>query len=434
MEGKRTTVVAALLLTIALVWAGGQLGGLKDRVADLEEQVAQLGSVPAVSVGEEEQTFDRDALTIPVVYITADSLTDWEDKSDVRQAELTYTVGGVTEFTRAITIRPQGSSSMAYDKKNFTIVLQDGAVQLNESWGEQSKFCLKANYIDPTHAGNVVSAKLAGEMNRAYGVLDAAPNNGSVDGFPCWVVLNGEDAGLYCWNIPKEAWMFGMDKENPDHIVLCGETWSEASQFCTDTYTDEDWSVEVGPEDAATREKFLRLMDFIANTDDETFVADFDQYLDFDACLNYYCYMCVSSASDNEGKNMLMVTYDGQVWAPALYDLDSLWGIEWDGLGLCMDAPAYLPYSGNGLFARIRTCFEAELFARYAELRQGVLSEEHIWKTFEDYMAAIPAECYERDTAMWNADGRMIRTLDLMKLCVAEYLPWVDAAMEYTPE
>ena len=35
---------------------------------------------------------------------------------------------------------------------------------------------------------------------------------------------------------------------------------------------------------------------------------------------------------------------------------------------------------------------------------------------------------------MWNPDGEMIRTLELMKQCVAQYLPEIDAEMGYTAE
>lgn len=438
-------IVIAALLAVLLIPMGShvakRISGLQDTVSELQDTISSFPGemesllndlLPEHSPEEEPSPDPYDPTTwpIPVVYITGESLTDWGGKEDVRQAVLSYTEGGAEVFSRSITIKPQGSSSLLYDKKNFTIKL-DGSVTLDDRWGAQDKYCLKANYIDPTHAGNVVSARLAGQMNAAYGVLSAAPNHGSIDGFPCWVVLNGEPAGLYCWNIPKDAWMFGMDEENPNHIVMCGEEWSDACMFFTTEYTGEDWSVEAGPDDEATREKFTRLLDFVVYSSDEEFVEHFHEYLDLDACLNYYCFMCVSNASDNGAKNMLLATYDGQIWAPALYDLDSLWGIEWDGLSLDLDSPYYLPYHDSGLWSRIRYCFEEELYARYAELRQGVLSEEVIWASFEGFIGSIPAEAYELDSAMWNPDGELIRTPELMKICVAEYLPRVDEAFGY---
>ena len=163
---------------------------------------------------------------LPAVNITAESLTDWAGKSDVRAAVLEYNdpVTGLA-FTQNITIKIQGTSSLGYPKKNFTIEFLDSAVEMQPGWGAQTKYCLKADYIDPTRCVNVVSAKLVGQMQAATGKYEGLPNRGAIDGFPVWITLNGEDAGIYNWNIPKDGWMFAMDKNNPDHIVLCSDTF-----------------------------------------------------------------------------------------------------------------------------------------------------------------------------------------------------------------
>ena len=67
---------------------------------------------------------------------------------------------------------------------------------------------MKANWIDRTHARNVVSAKLAGRMQEKYGLLMESPNHGAVDGFPVEIYNNGKFYGLYTFNIPKDTWQF----------------------------------------------------------------------------------------------------------------------------------------------------------------------------------------------------------------------------------
>lgn len=371
--------------------------------------------------------------SLPVVTIEGEYLEEWQGKEDVREATLTYRdfSTGVS-FSRAITIRPQGSSSLGYEKKNFTIALTEEAVELRPEWGPQSLYCLKANFIDPTQGCNVVSARLAAQVNAAFGLCEGTPNHGAIDGFPVWVILNGKDMGLYTWNIPKASWMFGMDEENPDHIVMCCEGWSDGCLFKQDVYELEtDWFLEVGPNTSATVEKFVRLMRFIATADDETFVSEFDQYLNLDACLNYYCFICIGDALDNTGKNMLMATWDGQVWYPMLYDLDSLWGIYWNGLETCPGSAIEIVYCENRLFERIRTLYWEQLCARYAELRSGILSRENIEGEFLRFAEGIPANSYAMDAQLWNSDGAYIRSLDLMWSLMDEYLPTVDAEFQY---
>ena len=381
---------------------------------------------PFVSAEEEAK--------LPTVAIRAESLSDWSGKSDIREATLTYSDPNTGRmFVSPITIRPQGTSSLGYDKKNFTIVMQDDGVEMQPGWGVQTEYCLKANYIDPTHSGNVVSARLVGQMNESTGLFEGLPDRGAIDGFPVWVTLNGEDAGLYTWNIPKSGWMFGMDEENPNHIVMCGENWSDGSAlYDACFYLNEDWSIEFGPETSGTIVKFARLTDFIANSSDEEFIKNFDQYLNLDACLNYYCFMCISSAHDNAAKNMLMVTWDGQIWQPMLYDLDSLWGIDYTGMDFTTSYALNLAYnSGNRLFERILEHFRPQLNERYALLRGGVLSTENILSAFSQFAASIPADALEKDHQMWNPDGVFIRTHELMEQQINIYLPRIDTAFGY---
>ena len=372
--------------------------------------------------------------TVPVVELEGDCLkdyTNWNDKSTYYPATLTFT-NGDTSFTREIEIKPQGTSSLFAPKKNFTVKFAEGITFLDK-WGQQTKYVLKADYIDPTCSGNVVSAKLAAEMNEKYGVLPDTPNNGVIDGFPIFVKINGEDAGIFNLTIPKDAWLFGMDEENPNHLVLACEGWSPASRMqSADIDYEADWSFEVGEANDVNKAAFERLVTFVSTADDATFVRDFDQYLDLDACLNYICYINAGYALDNVAKNMLMVTYDGKVWYPMLYDLDSLWGIGYDGTALAEPSGTWsgTPLAdGNCLLYRVSYFFRDQLQQRYQELRSGILSQEHILEAFRSYTARIPQEYYDINNALWYADGTHIRSLELMDQLMAEYLPIVDASL-----
>ena len=375
-------------------------------------------------------------VTIPIVNITSEGpLTDWVSKEDVRDAVLSFEDPATgNAFTREITIQPQGSSSLYYPKKNFTIKMKEEGVEVVPAWGVQKKYCFKANYVDPTHACNIVSARLAAQMNERYGLHAGTPNHGAIDGFPIWVTLNGEPAGLYTWNIPKDEWLFAMDGENENHIVMCGEAHSPGVYFQTDYYElDDEWAVEVGGNNSKTVEKYARLVRFVNTSTDEEFVRDFDQYLNLDACLNYYVFMILSLGHDNDSKNMLMVTYDGLVWYPTLYDLDSLWGISSDGRSEAEGDVGWLIYSQNRLFERIRQNFGLKMVERYHELRSDILSAENIWGQFVAFRNAVPAEYFEQDAAMWNPTGELIRSYERMDQLMDAYIPVLDEYFAYKP-
>lgn len=66
-------------------------------------------------------------------------------------------------FTSSATLKYQGSSSLGYPKKNFNIQFLNekgkrNKIEIVDSWGKQSKYTLKANYVDYSQARNVVSA------------------------------------------------------------------------------------------------------------------------------------------------------------------------------------------------------------------------------------------------------------------------------------
>ena len=383
---------------------------------------------------------NRTPETLPVVSIVAPSLKKWEDKNDVRQAELTYEDAGV-RFTTPITIHTQGRTSAKASKHNFTIRMESKR-EMHQGWGAHKKYCLKANYIDPTHSCNVVSARLAAQMQRRYGLFDTAPNAGVVDGFPVWLVLNGKPAGLYTWNMPKDEWMLGLDKHDANHLAMFGVTWTEDVFFRADSVDyEKGWSFRAGEPTPENKARFERLYRFVRDATDEEFRANADQYLDLDACFNYYCFICVAYAPDNVGKNALLVTRDGQIWAPTLYDLDSLWGIDYMGTGL-YEADRQVSVEDvihcDGLFGRIRDCFPGEVRARYAELRQYPLSRENIRAEFERFRAEIPEKYYEMDYDRWYARRKkkkpFIRTYERMYSLIDAYLPTVDAAFGYVDE
>ena len=219
---------------------------------------------------------------IPKLYFEG-NIDRMYEKSDVRDIAFTY-VDGDREIQGYATVKIQGTSSMWYPKKNYTISFysdaeHDTKMKIDMGWGEQSKYCLKANWIDRTHARNIISAKLASQAQQKYGLLTDIPHNGTIDGFPVEIYSNGSFHGLYTFNIPKDEWMFAMDSDNPNHIVFCGEDFSEAGMFrALPNY--EAWSIEVGEENDASMEKLSRLFDFVINSSDEEFRENFQQYID----------------------------------------------------------------------------------------------------------------------------------------------------------
>lgn len=355
-----------------------------------------------------------DGKRIPKLYFEG-NISGMEEKSDLRDISFEYRDGGQTVGGYA-EIKIQGTSSIKFDKKNYTVKFyldeaHEEKLAIDLGWGAQSKYCLKANWIDRTHARNVVTAKLVTQMQQKYGVLTQAPRNGAIDGFPVEIYSNGKFLGLYTLNIPKDEWQFGMDSDNPNHIVICGEGWEDANLFRAEPdFTT--WSVEVGEENEPTLEKMKTLFDFVINSTDEEFTANFEDHLDLDAALNYYVMADFAYLTDNLGKNMLLATYDGQKWYPSLYDLDSSWGSDYNGKKVWEYGEHPTGVSQNMLFARIEANFPQELAQRYFELREDILTKEHVMDEFEAFRDQIPTLSFFKETVKWGT-GLIRRPADL---------------------
>lgn len=340
---------------------------------------------------------------IPQLYLEGNIDEMWE-KSDVRQVSFSYEDGSDT-ISGFAEIKIQGTSSIDFVKKNYTLkFFEDEALEnklkIDVGWGPENKYCMKANWIDRTHARNVVTARLAAKMQAKYDLLTQAPNNGLIDGIPVEIYDNGTFLGLYTFNIPKDTWQFGMDGDDPNHIVICGEGWDEANLF--NAMPDfETWAVEVGEESEQTLEKMKRLFDFVMNSSDEDFKARFEEYLNLDSALNYYVMADLAYLEDNLGKNMLIATYDGMVWYLSLYDLDSSWGTNPQGSGTLPYKERLMNMPHNTLFRRMEQAFPEELAQRYFELRSDILSNENILAEFEAFADQVPSMTFLKEIQRW---------------------------------
>ncbi|MGM9548925.1 MAG: CotH kinase family protein [Faecousia sp.] len=368
---------------------------------------------------------------IPTLYFEGD-ISNMEKKTDVRDIRVRYE-DGEKGFSAYASLKVQGTSSLAYEKKNYTIKFYRDAdheekLSVDVGWGEQNVYCLKANWIDRTHARNVVTAKLVAQVQQKYGVLTQAPCNGAVDGFPVEIYSNGRFLGLYTFNIPKDEWQFGMDSDNSDHIVICGENWEPTNLFFEEPDFD-NWSVEVGEENDETLDKMKTVFDFVINSTDEEFRADFDKHLNLDAALNYYVLADAAYLKDNLGKNMLMATYDGKVWYLSLYDLDTSWGTNDSGRALLEYETQGLDFSKSNLFVRMEECFGAELAQRYFDLRQDILTKEHIMAEFEAFREKIPAWTLLKEANRWGTGIRKT-TEDLPGYDYDQIESYLDTVLE----
>ena len=217
--------------------------------------------------------------TLPRIDFYGD-INNMLDKNDVRTIQVSYTSNDV-EFDAYAKLKLQGDSSLAYEKKNYNITFYEDEnledkKKVNLRWGEISKYTLKANWIDSTHSRNVVSGKIAAQMQKKYNLFPETINNGLVDGFPVQVFVNNEFWGLYTLNLHKDS-IFDFD--NDDVVVWGAVRHSTVTKFRTyATDFENDFELEVGEEIQENLDNLNRLLTFVSNSSKEEFINDFEKY------------------------------------------------------------------------------------------------------------------------------------------------------------
>lgn len=411
MKKKRIHIITLLFVILIISIPAMSIVTIVKLVKNKPDEIIEQTPTQAVDLVNDGKYI------LPQLYLEGEFL-NLKSKSENVSISCKMIVDGKELFSSFASIKLQGTSSLSYDKKNYTINFSKDAdnkeknkVDLGFGWGAQSKYCLKANWIDSTHARNIVTARIAANVQEKYSIFSDAPNNGLIDGYPVEIYANEEYLGLYTINIPKDAWMFNMDKNNENHIVMCAEKNANEST-CTFEKAIEseedyvDWSIEVGPnsteeEIKQTYDKLNRVIKFIKDSSDEEFKEHFDEYLNLDACLNYLSLIMLDNGIDNVSKNMLFVTYDGKIWYPSLYDLDSTWGLYWNGKYVISADNDFYKYQASRLWNRILTCYKEEFKQRYNELRESVLSDEEIIYEFKRFNSYITEDVFKKEHEKW---------------------------------
>lgn len=358
---------------------------------------------------------------IPKVYFTGDISGMSKDNEKILKMSYRSKTKTLNCFVK---MKWQGTSSLGYAKKNFTIKMFEdeecsSKLKYNfKKWGEQNKYCLKANYIDHSHARNIVSARLWNDVVKArtdYNSLpleyNNMPNGGAIDGFPIKLYMNGIYQGLYTWNIGKDGWTYGMKSEKDTYAVLCGENYVSGCFRATAKIDETDWSLEY-PDTLqnSIKTSWNNAISFVMNNSGDTFKNGLSTYFDVNSLIDYYIFAYFSCGLDSMGKNQIYTTYDGTKWYAHMYDMDSTWGLYWDGKSFvnssyeCQEDYESMTSNraGNLLYIKLAENFGKEIYERYSELRKTVLSIDNVIDRFERFTDVISSDLYKEDITIYN--------------------------------
>lgn len=311
------------------------------------------------------------------------------------------------------TLKWQGSSSIGFKKKNYTIKF-DNAFEVVDGWDEQKKYCLKANFADCSHARNLICAKLWGQFVKSRTTknqkLNTLPNGGAVDGFPIIISLNGEFHGLYTWNIPKDDWLFGMTEEG-QQAILCADALSgsnDSTLFKELATFSSDFELEYSSDEQSdwVLESLNRLISAVMDSDGTNIEHGITPYIDWDSAIDYFIHTVLTTGYDGIARNYILATYDGVKWFFSAYDMDTTFGAA--SLGkyfIDVDNTPNFSYMAqkHKLFGLIWKYMRPQLRARYNALKTAVFAEHKVAKEFYNFASLISKQALDDDLRLYGS-------------------------------
>lgn len=404
------------------------IGICSDDASDLIYYIANL----QVEAEINEQTVSDAEIEsrsgLPRIDVTAPRLP--KDRDDKVNVTFSYSGNGIKSDSYAV-MGIQGDSSAAYDKKNYKFKLYvdsdhttKTSIKPKPDWLPIKNVTLKANWVDQTHALNIVCAKLFADITATRknmpDELSTAGMFGEIQGFPVSFFINGIYRGLYTFNTNKDEDLFGFGNVPINAGVLEAQNGFKDNGFGKPTIviTDDiktnpnaDMEVQVGKTTVEFQAATNRLAQFVSQSDDATFHDKFSQYLDLEAVLDFLIFFQVAELSDSYDKNIEYTTYDGNIWLPIPYDLDSTFGLNWDGktefdpetdmFATGLTNKDFNNFKINKLLNRTLNAFKPEIKARYQELRSTVLTQDRVINMFSEFMNEVGEFDYAREADRW---------------------------------
>lgn len=245
-----------------------------------------------------------------------------------------------------VSIDVQGTSSQYYPRKNYKFKLNTDYQLTTESIPEKA-YTIKADFMESSHAHNTGIAKI---VNNVYPTTPAKEINelvqAAITGFPIivWHKAN-ESAAIECLGV----YNFNNDKDDVNTFGYTSafpycESWefkNNTSAHClfqTDYFADKTEvakNFEARYPDKYTNYNALeRVVSWVYSTKDNIskFKNEFNSYFNLDATLMYYVLTELFAMVDSRAKNLFLTTWDGSIWYPTFYDLDTAFGLNNEGV------------------------------------------------------------------------------------------------------
>lgn len=401
------------------------------------EQVLQneLASITDLDKQEQLYNFNYHNTTLPKMYLNGD-ITNMTAYQTVPMS-IEYISPDEEKYGQSFNtgiqnnpVKIQGTSSLQYVRHNYTIYLKDeyGADMYYNPYGAGSVadyiFCLKADYVESSHANNTGCAKFVNDClydTKTPMQLDNENCRTAINGFPIEVFMNGEYLGVYNFNHDRYSYQsYGYDyRKYPNLLVYeinsnsntsagafyrYGDNAESSAGITELEYYKRDFNLIYGNRtaDSDTYSEIKTLVEWVSVAEQDLFRETISEHFNTEYLFRYFLMVLLIGAVDSLGKNLKMMTIDGKVWYPTFYDMDTVLGIDNTGYltippDVEIESGSYNTSNSN-LWNKVWNFFRQELKAEWAAMRQGKFTLDNLMDyIYNQQISVIPAKNYNDD-------------------------------------
>lgn len=398
-----------------------------------DDEIIQLHLADIKDTKEQEAKYNFNFNNeLPTIYVYGD--TTGISKDNRVKVRINYMSTDETKYGSSFDLNNcelhwQGTSSLQYPVKNYRIRLYDefGEKYMYSPFPngiKENVFCLKADMMDSAHYRNTGNATYIDDnlysdtLNPAQ-QIDANVRN-AIDGFPINLYINGEYIGVFNFNNDKSnKKVFGLTKSFPQCVsyevsansnTTAGafNKWTSATGISEKQYYYNDFELRYSSrsqdadEDNWDITPLKTLVDWVSDADETEFKTNLDQHFNRRYLIDYYIFTMTAGLVDNFGKNMMLTSWDSQIFYPQFYDCDSCLSLNNSGYR------RYDPYievtpdvfntSDSKLWTKLTQYLWDEIVVRYRELRQSTLTYDRLMEYYYGHqISKIPERLYNTD-------------------------------------
>ncbi|HEY9535669.1 MAG TPA: CotH kinase family protein [Mucilaginibacter sp.] len=322
------------------------------------------------------------------------------------------------EIASNITIAIRGGTSRAYPKKNYKVHLVDDSN--NESdvsllgLRSDNSWILDAMYIDQSRMRNRLCTDLWNTFNNVP-YIDQEPTalNGT-RGYMTEVFLNGKYHGIYCLTEKLDRKQLKIKKQYGD--MYKADYWTNEtdfqgiSPFDNNSGTWGGWELEypdLGDTPAPDWSYLYNEVNYIANATDDDFSKQISSKVDINNMVDYFIFINILDATDNENKNTFFSFYDSRNESRFFYSPWDLDGTMGRNAGGNLKANEIIGPANNNLLQRLMNLnvsnFKGLIKTRWNQLKNNQLSKDAVAARIEVYRKLLNnTNAFAREHRAWN--------------------------------